>query len=170
MIGLNGKVPWSIPPDSARFQRLTRGHAVIMGRHTWQQDIEGIPLGDRLNVVVTSQPLSYIPGPEDRSHGVAFAPSLAEAIAQCQGYEKIFLVGGSRIYAEGLTWADTWELTLVLGEYAGDAFFPEFQPFVGKQYELVECEDHSVASPDAASPDAASPGYRYETYRKVAPN
>jgi len=36
VIGCQGRLPWSIPDDLARFRRLTLGHPVIMGRATWE--------------------------------------------------------------------------------------------------------------------------------------
>lgn len=38
VIGLNGKLPWSIPRDRAKFEHLTRGKVLIIGRHTLDED------------------------------------------------------------------------------------------------------------------------------------
>ena len=62
-------------------------------------------------------------------------------------------MGGAGIYTEALTIADTWELTLVEGEYQGDTFFPEYQSLVDIKFRLAQVENH--------------PGFRYETYRKI---
>ena len=42
-IGLNGQIPWSLPPDLKYFRRLTsetlqesKRNAVVMGRRTWE--------------------------------------------------------------------------------------------------------------------------------------
>jgi dihydrofolate reductase len=51
VIGANNALPWKLPADLARFRALTTGHAVIMGRKTWQS--LGRPLKHRQNVVVT---------------------------------------------------------------------------------------------------------------------
>jgi dihydrofolate reductase len=155
VIGLDGKLPWSIPADSQRFQRLTQGHAVVMGRKTWESDVGRCPLPQRYNLVVSSQPHL---GEVDQeclrnSLGVDLVPSIAEALAKTQEFEKVFIVGGSGIYAEALTIADTWELTLVEGDYQGDTFFPEYRSLIGTKFNLVNLEDHQQ--------------FRYETYRKI---
>ena len=52
--GNQGKLPWHIPADLQRFKQLTTGHAVIMGRETWNS-IGGVPLEGRRNIVLTSR-------------------------------------------------------------------------------------------------------------------
>jgi len=56
---------------------------------------------------------------------VKIFPSLLSAIEYCSGYEKIFICGGESIYRQALPLADKIELTLIYGQYDGDAFFPE---------------------------------------------
>jgi dihydrofolate reductase len=41
--------------------------------------------------------------------------------------------------------ADRMELTLIEGEFEGDAFFPEFEHLVGSEFE-IESEDPREAS------------------------
>jgi dihydrofolate reductase len=156
VIGHEGKLPWSIPADSQRFQDLTQGYAVIMGRKTWESDLKRCPLPQRYNIIVSSQPqLGEIETDcLSKSLGAELVSSLTMAIAKAQKFQKIFIVGGAGIYAEALAIADTWELTLVEGDYQGDTFFPEYQSLVGEKFRLVNVENHQ--------------GFRYETYRKIA--
>ncbi len=155
IIGQDGKLPWSIPADSQRFQDLTQGYAVIMGRKTWESDVGRCPLPQRYNIVVSSQPqLGEVDADcLSNSLGVELVSSVTAAIAKAQKFPKIFIVGGAGIYTEALAIADTWELTLVEGEYQGDTFFPEYQSLVDKKFRLVNVENHQ--------------GFRYETYRKI---
>ncbi len=54
VIGRDGAIPWRIPEDVAHFKELTTGHAVVMGRRTWDSLPDRFrPLPDRRNVVVT---------------------------------------------------------------------------------------------------------------------
>ena len=54
VIGRDGGIPWRIPEDVAHFRALTIGHAVVMGRKTWESLPERFrPLPGRRNVVVT---------------------------------------------------------------------------------------------------------------------
>jgi dihydrofolate reductase len=154
-IGKNGKVPWTIPHDTQRFQSLTWGHAVIMGRKTWEDDVEKCPLPQRYNVVLSSQPQPTDVDPEclQNSLGLEFASSLAAAFDKTKTFQKVFIVGGAGVYAETLAIADTWELTIVAGNYSGDTFFPEYRSLIGTKFELVNIEHQ--------------PGFRYETYAKI---
>jgi hypothetical protein len=53
-IGVNNTLPWRLPEDLAFFKRITSGHAIIMGRKTF--DAIGRPLPNRRNIVVTRNP------------------------------------------------------------------------------------------------------------------
>ena len=155
VIGSNGKVPWKIPEDSERFQRITLTHTVIMGRKTWEYDLEKCPLPQRNNIVISSssQPLEISEECSNLTSSLLSAKSLEEALAKAEDQEKVFIVGGSSIYAQALKLTDTLELTLVEGEFEGDTFFPEYQYLIGSQFELVKKELHS--------------GFRYETYKRI---
>ena len=51
-IGRDGAMPWHLSDDLRRLKATTTGHAVIMGRHTW--DSIGVrPLPNRYNIVVS---------------------------------------------------------------------------------------------------------------------
>ena len=54
-IGKNNKLLWRLPADMRRFKDLTTGHAVIMGRKTFESLLKG-PLPNRKNVVLTTLP------------------------------------------------------------------------------------------------------------------
>lgn len=155
VIGKNGKLPWRIPQDSKRFQEITLGHPVIMGRKTWEFDIEKRPLVKRFNIVISSSPEQ-----EDISNychnypfELAFVNSVQDALKNAANQEKAFIVGGASIYSQALNLADTLELTLVEGDFEGDTFFPNYEHLIGDQFKLVNQEKHS--------------GFRYETYRRI---
>jgi len=118
VIGRDGGVPWHIPEDVARFKALTTGHAVVMGRKTWESLPERFrPLPDRRNVVVTRNGEWSAPGAEH-------AGSVEEALAALRGVERIFVIGGAEIYAAALPFADELVLTEVDLDVEGDTFFP----------------------------------------------
>ena len=49
--------PWHLPEDIARFKALTTGHAVVMGRKTWDSLPDRFrPLPGRRNIVMTRNP------------------------------------------------------------------------------------------------------------------
>lgn len=131
VIGKSHKVPWVIPEDIARFKQITQGYPVIMGRKTWEKDLETDPLPGRQNIIISSQEMTST-HPE-----VIFVKSIPEALEQVVEAEKVFVVGGSEIYAQFLDRADTLDLTLVEGNPDGDTFFPPYEHLLGSQFEQV---------------------------------
>lgn len=124
VIGRNNTIPWRIPEDMAHFKAATMGHAVIMGRRTYESI--GAPLPGRRNIVVSGTP-SYRPHPD-----CTVVSSLPEAVRLCREADKAFVIGGEQLFRAALAIADTLILTIIGRDYAGDAFFPDFsgQPFV----------------------------------------
>lgn len=117
VIGLRGTIPWHIPGELRLFRELTTGHTVIMGRETFESI--GRPLPDRCNIVVSRK--------MPPAAGVEICKSLDEALTRAAGIgRRIFVVGGEAIYRLALPLADAMVVSFVQGEYAGDAFFPEF--------------------------------------------
>lgn len=116
VIGIENRLPWRIPEDLARFKELTMGHAIVMGRSTFESI--GRPLPGRTNIVLTRR--------DDWSHeGVLVAGSLEESM-NIGGEEgrDVFVAGGAEVYGEALKVADRMELTEVEAEPDGDTVFP----------------------------------------------
>lgn len=116
-LGRGGKLPWSYPEDRAHFERTTRGHAVIMGRRTWEE--EGTPLPDRTNIVVSRSFESPADAP-----GVLVARSLGEAIARARTVDDApFVIGGAGLFKEALSLATRIYLTEIPEAPEADVFF-----------------------------------------------
>ena len=116
VIGQAGQLPWHEPADLKHFKLTTSGHAVIMGRKTWQS--LGRPLPKRRNLVVTRQAGFSAPGAE------VFA-DLQQAIAAARSTDaEPMIIGGGDIYAQALPHATRIELTEIAAEPVGDAYFP----------------------------------------------
>ena len=60
-----------------------------------------------------------------------------------QHQPKAFIIGGASIYAQTLERADRLELTLVDGEFDGDAFFPDYEHFVQEKFRLIQETSHA---------------------------
>lgn len=120
VIGQDNRLPWHLPEDLVHFKALTTGHAVIMGRKTWESlPPKFRPLPGRTNIVVTRD-AAY------RADGALVTASLPAAIAAA-GANDAFAIGGAEIYAQALALADRLELTEVDAVYPGDAYFPDFR-------------------------------------------
>ncbi|MFZ6874653.1 dihydrofolate reductase [Undibacterium sp. Di27W] len=122
-IGINNKLPWHLPEDLAHFKRTTSGHAIVMGRKTFESI--GRPLPNRRNIVVTRNP--------DWQHaGVEVVASLDEARALLSN-ELAFIIGGAQIYQQSMDLAAEMIVTEIQQEFACDAFFPVINPLIWKE-------------------------------------
>lgn len=137
VIGKGGDIPWLIKEDFAHFKKKTMGHPCIMGCGTYESlPPRNKPLPGRENLVLSTRK-SYNP------EGAKTFDSLDKAVAYCEerSYEKVFFIGGARVYIDGTKIADTIELTRIHRRYEGDTFYPDIDPNIWK---LVDKEDHEA--------------------------
>lgn len=117
VIGIDNRLPWHLPADLRHFRELTTGHAVIMGRKTWESLPEKFrPLPGRRNIVVTRD-AAY------RAAGATVAASLPAAVAAA-GADEAFVIGGAELYAAAMPLADRLHLTELAAAFEGDTHFP----------------------------------------------
>lgn len=144
-IGKDNKLMWHIPGELPRFKKITTGHAVIMGRKTWES-LPFKPLPNRTNIIITRD-FSYMPT------GAIVCNSIEDAINKAKETEKseIFVIGGGQIYQQALPFADKLYLTLVDGTFDADTYFPDYSDFKkviseelhedgGYRYKFIELE------------------------------
>ena len=114
LIGANGKLPWHIKEDLQLFKKNTVGHAVIMGRNTWES-IGCKSLPNRQNIIISAT-----------IDGENVYSSLEEAIDNCNN-EKIFIIGGAKLYEYALknNLINKILLSKIKGSYSCDVYFPE---------------------------------------------
>jgi dihydrofolate reductase len=134
VIGRRGELPWRLSADLQRFKSLTMGHAILMGRKTFESI--GRPLPGR-RMIVFSRQADY------RVKGVEVVGSLKEGFRRAaeQGETETFVIGGAEIFREALPLADQLYLTRVLATVEGDAFFP---PVDLTQWGLLSSESHAA--------------------------
>jgi dihydrofolate reductase len=118
-IGHEGKIPWHISADLKRFKQSTMGHAIIMGRKTFESI--GRPLPGRKNLILTRNRAFQAP------EGAWTFPSLDDALKFCREQKEsiVFIIGGAEVYREALAIADTLLLTHVHSDVTGDTKFPQ---------------------------------------------
>lgn len=116
VIGRAGGLPWHLPADLKRFKQLTTGHAIIMGRKTFESI--GKPLPNRRNIVITRQITWRFPGVET-------APDLDTAIRLATDDPEVFIIGGAEVFREAESRADRMYITLICANVEGDVLFPE---------------------------------------------
>ncbi len=150
VIGTGQALPWHLPQDMAHFRRATAGHAVVMGRKTWESlPPKFRPLPGRRNVVLT-QRADY------QATGAEVAPSIGAALLLLHDAAKVFVIGGAEVYAQALPLADELLLTEIDRDFHGDAYFPA----LSASWVEVQRESHRAAAPN----DFA---FAFVTYRKA---
>jgi dihydrofolate reductase len=122
VMGKDGQLPWDLPEDRAFFRDQTMGHAIIMGRKTW--DERGAPLPGRRNIVVSRS--GNVSGqPDDRE----VVRTIEEAISLARGADPSpFVVGGAEIFRLAMPYATRVLLTEIDFDAGGDTFFTPLDP------------------------------------------
>lgn len=141
-IGKDNRLLWRLSDDLKQFKALTSGHAVIMGRKTFESI--GKPLPNRTNIVITHQEKV------SADASVLTADSIEKAIElarEAKGNEEVFIIGGGNIYEQSLGITDKIYLTEVKVTIDGDTFFPEldkneWKEISRKSYHKNEKNDH----------------------------
>ena len=118
-IGLKGDLLVSIPQDMKFFRETTKGKVVAMGRKTLESFPNGLPLKNRVNIVLTS----------DKNYKVKDAiivHSVEEMVAELQKYneEDIFVIGGETVYRQLLPYCKKAYITKIDHAYHADTHFP----------------------------------------------
>ncbi len=114
-IGLHNKMPWHLSSDLKKFKQITMGSPILMGRKTFESI--GRPLPGRTNIIVSRNS-------EYTQSGCVVFNSIKEAIASCQQYDEIFVIGGAKFYEAMLPVADKLYLTQINKTFDADTFFP----------------------------------------------
>ena len=116
VIGRGNGLPWRLPDDLRRFKALTMGHALLMGRRTY--DSIGRALPGRRNLVLTRNPRWEAPGCER-------VDSIGSARERAAG-ETLFVIGGAEVFSLSWPIVGRLELTEVHGDFEGDTFLQGF--------------------------------------------
>lgn len=123
VIGNAGDLPWHFSTDLKFFKEKTSGHAVLMGRVTYQSILRqlGKPLPGRQSIVLTRDLLFS-------DARATVVNNLDAALAAAPATQTLFVIGGEELYRQTLPIADTLLITHIDKDYAGDAFFPAIDP------------------------------------------
>jgi dihydrofolate reductase len=150
VIGREGKLPWALPADLKRFRAVTWGKPIIMGRKTHESLGRALP--GRTNIILTRQP-------DYRAVGcrIARTPDEALALAESQGAEEAFVIGGSEVFEALLSRCDQIYLTIVDGEFDGDTFFP---------IRILDSPDWQIVHEETWPADARNVGARHRIYQR----
>ncbi|MCD8331043.1 MAG: dihydrofolate reductase [Oscillospiraceae bacterium] len=126
-IGKEGNQLAYIKEDLKRFQALTMGGTVILGRKTLATFPGGKPLKGRTNLILSQNPAF-------RPEGAQVFSSLEALLAQAP--EDAFVIGGSSVYQQLLDRCQVAYVTQIHSAFPADSWFPNLDRHPG--WELVE--------------------------------
>ena len=135
VIGLNNSIPFHYPEDLKHFKQSTQNSVVIMGRKTFES-LNNKCLPNRRNIIITSQNIDSL---ETYS-------SLQEAIKSIDVLGDIWLIGGAKIYEEGMKLAEEIILTITTDYINEDGVvkFPWINPLKFKVTETKKLGSHGL--------------------------
>lgn len=145
-IGKGGDQLCYLSADLKRFQKLTTGHPVLLGRKTLATFPGGRPLKNRRNLIVSTRPGYSVEGAE------AFS-TLTEALTAAD--DDTFVIGGESVYRQALAYCHTAYVTKIQKAFDADRYFPN----------LDEDPDWEKAESDGPYEENGIP-FVYVTYRR----
>ena len=156
IIGCENKLPWTMKSDLKRFRKITNGHAVVMGKNTYNSI--GKPLPGRTNIVLSRE---YDPHEKSTfsyndETQLLLAPNenyalfMADLFSIIREKEDIVVIGGGVIYSMFDKFVNKVYLTEIFEDYsdqiAGDAQFEK--KFSKRVWKLISEEDFSKNDED----------------------
>lgn len=115
-IGAAGTQQVVIPEDRKRFQELTEGAAIVVGRKTLEDFPDGKPLKNRTNIVLTHQDIEI--------EGAIVVHSVEELFEVTKDMPRVIVVGGASVYKQLLRYCDKIYITRIYTTPKSDVFFP----------------------------------------------
>lgn len=118
-IGNKDKLLVSIPNDMKHFREETTGKVIVLGRKTLETFPQGLPLKNRINIVLSKNPKYSI-------KDAIVVHSIEELLDELKKYndDDIYVVGGESVYRQMLPYCNVVHVTKIDHEYEADRYFP----------------------------------------------
>jgi len=131
-IGHENKLLARNPVDMKHFKEKTLGKVVVMGRKTLESFPGGLPLKERVNIVLTTNPDLQV-------EGVVVVSTEQELEIELEKYhpEDVFVIGGESVYRQLLPRCQRAYVTKVENDFPADTWFPNLDEL--EEWELT-CE------------------------------
>lgn len=120
LIGNKGRLPWFLPAELAHFKKTTLGHAMLMGRKTFDGMNKRILPGRQTIILTRDQDYDA----ENESVLVMYSKREVLDWYQKQADQELFVIGGAELFALFEDEFDQLFVTLVKGSFEGDTYFP----------------------------------------------
>lgn len=118
-IGCKGGLLIRIPNDHKNFRQETTGKVVVLGRKTLETFPQGMPLKNRTNIILSSNP-------DYKVKDAVVVHSKEELLEELSQYSKedIYIIGGESVYRMMLPYCDVAHVTKIDHTYEADSYFP----------------------------------------------
>ena len=125
-IGKDNKLLWHISDDLKRFEELTTGHVIIMGRKTFEA--LGRILPNRKHIVFSQNPDFKVNDPN-----VEIVHSMLQLQEYIEDDKENFVIGGAMIYNLLMPYVKRMYVTEIDKDFEGDTFFPRINDEIWKE-------------------------------------
>ena len=129
VIGRDNALPWHLPDDLKRFKSLTMGHALLMGRRTYESIGRALP--GRRNLVLTRNPCW-------RAAGCERVDSPQAALAAVGTEQILYVIGGAEVFTACWAIVGRLEMTEVHAQVAGDVVLRGFDRAEWREVARIE--------------------------------
>lgn len=118
-IGNGGELLVRIPNDHKFFREETTGKVVVLGRKTLDTFPQGMPLKNRTNIILSSNP-------DYKVKDAIVVHNIEELLEELKKYksEDVYVIGGDSVYRQMLPYCNVAHVTRIDHAYAADAYFP----------------------------------------------
>ena len=118
-IGNKNELLVRIPADMKFFRQETTGKVVVLGRKTLETFPQGLPLKNRTNIILSSNPSYTV-------KDAVVVHSVDELLAELKKYdeEDVYIIGGESVYKQMLPYCKVAHVTKIDHAYEADAYFP----------------------------------------------
>ena len=130
-IGFQDNLLIRIPNDQKNFRKLTTGHTVVLGRKTLAGFPNGLPLVNRNNIILSTNPDFEVKG-ATVAHSF---DELKEILSELDS-DDIYIIGGGKIYEMLVPYCDEAIITMINYKYQADTYFPNLDKL--PEWEMVE--------------------------------
>lgn len=117
VIGMDGRIPWSVPEDRKIFKSLTKDKVLIIGRHTLDEHANLIHIDHAKHCIVVSRSMEHLDKHQQYLSSVSVSLHLARSFSEALHLARklgntirhednnslyCWVAGGERIYEEAL--------------------------------------------------------------------
>lgn len=134
VLGKNGGLVWDMPADREFLLKVIKGQILIMGRKSFDENVESSFFPGKEHIVITSQKNLHT----DRA---IIVHSIDEAFKQARKFQesKVFILGGGTIYEKTINDSQELIITHIHATLSGDTFFPQIDPII---WQVASREKH----------------------------